>query len=298
MPAEHYYYAFGLRIRSELHLPELETTAPGPFDLDIRVGPTGRASPQDLEANTFDFGDDATFMCWPIVGAFLLTGVHRIDIEPTPDVDPAWLPFPLLGPVFSILLHKRGALVLHASAIAVGDKSVIFAGDKMAGKSTTAAAFIRAGHQLLTDDVLAIEFSDQGALIAPGFPQLKLAEDAENAMALKNAVRSPVLRPGFEKRQNRLTSGFSEQKIAPSRLFILERGSKAAIERLDPIESLKAVMRFSYITRFQTRRMGAEAGHLANCAKFASMVEVCRLEVPTGLDLIDLAVKKVEEDLA
>ena len=299
MPADNFYYAFGMRIRSELLLPELEPAEPGPVDLNIHLGPTGRASPQDLTTDTFDFSsDDFTFMCWPVVGAYLISGLNRIDIEPTPGIDPAWLAFPLLGPVVAVLLHKRGALTMHASAIMIGDKSVAFAGDKMAGKSTTAAAFIRAGHKLLTDDILSVEFTDEGPLISPGFPQLKLAEDAETAMALTNAERSPVLRPGFEKRQSRLTSGFSDQKIAPHRLFILERGSKAQIERLDPIEALKAVIKFSYISRFSTRKMGAEPNHLANCAKFTSLVEVCRLEVPTGLDLLDQAVKLVEEDVA
>lgn len=298
MVEDFYYYAFGLRIRSQLNLPELSPAEPGPVDVEIYLGPTGRAKPQDLTENTFEFDDDVSFMSWPIVASYLITGTSRIDVEPTPDIDPAWLAFPLLGPVFSILLHKRGSLVMHASAIAVGDKCAIFAGDKMAGKSTTAAAFIRAGHELVTDDVLSVDFGPDGAWITPGFPQLKLAEDAETAMALVNAERAPILRPGFEKRPARLTSGFSTEKIRPTRLYILDRGTKAEITRLEPIEALKEVMLYSYITRFQTRRMGAEPSHLANCAMFTNLVQVCRLEVPTGLHLIDQAVKLVEADLA
>ena len=297
MVEDYYYYAFGLRIRSELELPELNSAEPGSADIEIFLGPTGYAKPEDLTENTFEFGADKSFMSWPVVGSFLITGTHRIDVEALPGVNPAWLAFPLLGPVFSILLHKRGALVMHASAIAIGDKCAIFAGDKMAGKSTTAAAFIRAGHELVTDDVLSIELSTDGAWIAPGFPQLKLAEDAETAMALTNAERAPVLRPGFEKRPSRLTSGFFEEKIRPTRLYVLERGTKAEITPLSPIEALKDVMYFSYIARFHTHRMGAEPGHLANCAKFTNLVQVCRLEVPTGLHLIDQAVRLVESDL-
>jgi hypothetical protein len=298
MGENYYYYAFGLRIRSDLEFAELTPTDAGPADLEIHLGPTGYAKPQDLEDTVFEFHEDKIFMCWPIVGGFLLTGTSRIDIEPTPGIDPAWIAFPLLGPVISILLHKRGSLIMHASAIAIGNKSAIFAGDKMAGKSTTAAAFIRAGHELLTDDVLSVEFGPDGPWISPGFPQLKLAEDAENAMALSNAERSPVLHPGFEKRQSRLTSGFSNEKIQPTRVYVLQRGTKAEITPLEPVEALKAVIQFSYIIRFQSHRMGAEPGHLANCAKFTNLVQVCRLEVPTGLHLIDQAVRLVESDLS
>jgi hypothetical protein len=63
----------------------------------------------------------------------------------------------LLGPILGFLLHLRGTPCLHGSAVAVDGRAVAFLGHSGAGKSTTAAAFVRAGYPALTDDVLALD---------------------------------------------------------------------------------------------------------------------------------------------
>ncbi|TGV75989.1 serine kinase, partial [Mesorhizobium sp. M2D.F.Ca.ET.145.01.1.1] len=96
------------------------------------------------------------------------------------------------------LLHQRGLLVLHASAIAVTGRGAIFMGDKGAGKSTTASALIRAGHDLLTDDVVALDLANPNQpMIVPGFPQIKLAADAAAAISLGQAQVRPQVHPAI-----------------------------------------------------------------------------------------------------
>lgn len=295
-----FYRAFGLTISSELPLPELdEVAAGGPADVKVRLRPIARPGAAQATQNVTEFGDHVQYMHWPIVGAFQITGTDTIDIDPTPGASEAYLAFPLLGPVFSVLLHLRGLLVLHASAIALGDRCVIFAGDKLAGKSTTAAAFLRAGHKLLTDDVVAIGFDEVGQpFVAPGYAQVKLAADAQQAIPIAGAQALPLVHPGFEKHQHRLSQGFLAKDMPAVRLYLLQRGEKAEVTRLPPGEALHAVMRFAYVTRFADRAVGADPAHLRNCARLASTLQVCRLEVPTGLERIDEAVRRVEQDIA
>lgn len=56
----------------------------------------------------------------------------------------------------SMALPRRGALILHASAIAAGGQALVFAGKSGAGKSTIAAMLAAAGHPMLSDELLVI----------------------------------------------------------------------------------------------------------------------------------------------
>ena len=63
----------------------------------------------------------------------------------------------VFGPIIGFVLHLRGTPCLHASAVAVDGRAIAFLGHSGAGKSTTAAAFVRRGFRGVTDDVLALE---------------------------------------------------------------------------------------------------------------------------------------------
>jgi hypothetical protein len=296
---QHFYKAYGLTIASQIELPELEPSAPASVDVLITVGPIDLPKPSPETGIAFRFEPSQQYLAWQTVGAFLITDACRIEVEPAPGVDDALLAFPLLGPVMALLLHQRGLLILHASAIAVGGKSAVFMGDKGAGKSTTASAMIRAGHRLLTDDVVALDLAEQ-PMIVPGFPQLKLAADAAAAFPIRQAEIRPQVHAAIDKMQHRLHGGFSGDAVPATRIYILERGDKAAITPLPGVSALPAIIKFSYVTRFGRPALVGDFAttHLRQCAALASQIGVCRLEVPTGLDRIAEAVALIENDLA
>ena len=235
MRERRYYRAYGLTVASDVALPELEPAElepaePAAADILIAIGTIDMPKPSSEAATIFRFEPDRQYLAWHPVGSFLISNASRIDIEPAPGVDDALLAFPLLGPVMALLLHQRGLLVLHASAIAVAGRGAIFMGDKGAGKSTTASALIRAGHHLLTDDVVALHLARPDApMIVPGFPQIKLAADAAAAISLGQAEVRPQVHPAIEKMQHRLHGAFSGGAVPASRIFVLERGQRAGI---------------------------------------------------------------------
>jgi len=297
----HFYKAYGLIVSSEVALPELEPAAPATPNLEIAVRPIDFPEAASQGAAAFHFEPTRQYLSWQAVGAFMVSGANRIDVDPAPGIDDPLLAFPLLGPVMALALHQRGLLVLHASGIAVGGKSVIFMGDKGAGKSTTAGAMIRAGHRLLTDDVVALDLSDPDRpMILPGFPQLKLAADAAGAIRLEQADVRPQVHPQIDKAQHRLRGGFAADAAPVSRLYVLERGGQASISPLASGAALPAIIKFSYITRFGRQALPDDfaAAHLRQCARIAGRIGVSRLEVPTGLARIDEAVAAIEADLA
>jgi hypothetical protein len=69
--------------------------------------------------------------------------------------------------VLSFALIRQGHEPLHATVVVVDGTGVAFLGRSGDGKSTLAASFLHAGHQILTDDMLLIR--DIGG-IPCGFP--------------------------------------------------------------------------------------------------------------------------------
>jgi hypothetical protein len=297
------YRAYGLAIRSDLLLPELDSDAALLPDLTIRLGATGRALPEPASGTVCEFGPDSQYVAWPGVGAFRIQGTDTILVEPAPGVSMPLLNLPLLGPVMALLLHLRGMLVLHASAVDLGGKAAAFVGQKGAGKSTTAAAFVSAGHRLLADDVLALDVADPTSpRIIPAFPQLKLAEDASGSLTAEQAIPMPLPTAAFPKQQRRLTGSFAHTPVPPGCIYVLARGRSAAIVPLSSAEALAALLSFSFASLFQLRKAQFDktmaSRHLAQCAALAGHVRVARLELPTGLECLPDIVRLVASDMA
>jgi hypothetical protein len=78
----------------------------------------------------------------------------------------------LRGPLMSFVLGLQGFVCLHASAVVIDGRAVVFAGFSGAGKSTTAMTFARRGFAALTDDIVAIPGNAQGLTVQPGYPRL------------------------------------------------------------------------------------------------------------------------------
>jgi hypothetical protein len=104
----------------------------------------------------------------------------------------------LLGPVLGFVLRLRGAVCLHASAVALGGRAVALVGPAGAGKSTTAAAFARRGIPVLSDDVVVLDRRGASLWVQPGNPRLRLwPQSAEVLFGAPDAL--PLLTPNWDK---------------------------------------------------------------------------------------------------
>lgn len=287
---EHRYTAFGLQIASGLAMPELAPGRDGMPDLVIEEGDIegelGSAERPVKFRFREDGGDASDIMAWHDVASFEISGNDRITYIGAPHSGDALVSLPLLGPVMAVLLHRRGLLTLHGSAVVIDGRASVFLGDKGAGKSTTAAALVRAGHALVTDDIVAIERSGEGGhRVWPGYPQVKLTDDATEALPLAGSETMASPHPDFGKHRHLLSGPFSSEAVALSEAVVLERGDHLAIEPLKGMDAVQALMRFSYIVRFGDRILTgqAQAAHLRQCVAVANATTVCRLTVPHDL---------------
>ena len=284
-----FYHAFGMAIASEVPLDELQVSEPvSHADITIKRGSITRAAGIADSVPFMDFSDpQAVLMFWPTVGCFKIIGHETIIVDPDPRVEERFLAFPLLGPVMAWVLSRKKLFLLHASAIDINGRTAVFMGDKLAGKSTTAAAFLRAGHTLVTDDLVAINFEDYGRpVILPAFPQLKLAADAAAAVPISGAVAQPLIHADFPKRQHRLPSMVTSA-VPVDWFFELKRGGGGvALTSFELAQAISKLNRFSYMSRFTGVGWSPaeEATHFRFCARLAGLGHVGQLQVPAGLE--------------
>lgn len=290
------YRAFDLAIASEVEMPELSPaldTGEDRSDLTIEYAGIDGPMPPPDHLRLVDFSEDRSYFSWNGIGRFAIVGRDRIAADPLPGVDHGLLGLVLLGPVMAATLHARGDLVLHGAAIALDEeRALLVVGDNGAGKSTLAGAFLKAGHEILTDDVIAID----GRRVRPAFPSMKLSRAAIDSFAPLPGELLPAVPPHAAKlrlRHDRICSG--SRRIA--HVCILARGEQFALSPIAPRDRLTALLRYSYMLKFGAKALSgpAAAGHFAQCADIANTVPMSILTLPDRLeDLVD-AVGRITE---
>jgi hypothetical protein len=96
-----------------------------------------------------------------------------------------------LNQVLPLALSRQFKLVLHASAVEIGNFAVAFLGVSGRGKSTLAASFSTSGSHFLTDDGLQLEKGEDGYLIQPSHPSIRLWDDSRLALMPDTAQTAP-----------------------------------------------------------------------------------------------------------
>jgi hypothetical protein len=292
------YTAYGLGIRSDVVLPELGKPvtaivsgppAPArravnkPADIVIRIGAVDRVRPESAagDGQTWVCRDEACFH-YSGTGTFRVTQGREVVVEPAAGAQDGELRLILLGPVLAVLLHQRGLLVLHASAVALTRsgvrQAVGFMGDKGAGKSTTAAALHARGHALIADDLVAIDLAGPVPQVWPGFPHLKLwPEAAASTLDDHDTVASLArVHPQFEKRSRPIAGEFHRERVPLAALYVLTDAGYEAAEPAAAREAFFQLVRHSYLARIlhMTR---ATAAHFQQVTQVARTVPVRNL---------------------
>lgn len=208
----HFYRVSGLSVGSEIALPGLIAlnVDRGAPEVTIRPG----AVPQSFEnagvsGPTWQIEGRRFLLRIPGIARFLLSNGNDIQFELEPGADEADIPVFILGTVFGILLHQRGQIVLHASAVRVDGKAILFCGPSGAGKSTMAAALALCGLSLVTDDVCAITVINGIPMAQPDGRQLKLWAQAIERLELTSSC-GPRVRNRLEKFYVQPGAAFSE----------------------------------------------------------------------------------------
>jgi hypothetical protein len=293
------YSVYGLYVHSDLPLlgPLPAETAAEP-DVMVRLGRVDRPC-QDAgspEGCFYATPDEAGFY-WEEGGAYLVRGGQEIVVDPPRPGAEGTVSLIVLGVALGVLLHQRGLLTLHASAVVVDGGAVAFMGGKGEGKSAVAAAFHARGYGVVADDIVALDVGDTAKpMMLPGFPQLKLWPEV--AAQFGDAPETlPRLDPLLEKRARPVARDFPQAPLPLHCAYVLDQGDRPEVEALQPQAAFSELMSHSYALRF-LGTAGITASHFAKCARLASSVPVRRLKRPPSLETLPAVAQFVEEHLA
>jgi hypothetical protein len=194
----------------------------------------------------------------------------------------------LMGSVIGALLHQRNILTLHAGAIEVNGKSVIFAGPSGVGKSTLTAGFHRRGHPFLADDVCAVILHNDAQSVIPGFPRLKLWADVLKKLDTdKNVLKSVRWSVRLEK-YFLPVENIRQQPVPVHSVFVLETTNtdRMEITVLKGGQKIDPIIDNTYRLRF-LKGLGRETDHFKQCAAVAAKAAVYRAVYPSKRFLLD-----------
>ncbi|HUF90889.1 MAG TPA: hypothetical protein VMR23_00835 [Candidatus Limnocylindria bacterium] len=192
-----------MRLRSALALPFPLADGDGAAHAEIvrgsdalfgRLRPApGAAPPPDDWQRQVPLAGGGWYLRWSnLVECLLSADARQIAYRPLPGGAAAAMETYLLGHVLSYVLLQHGEEPLHATAIVAGGGAVALMGDSGYGKSTLAAEFLRAGHRLLTDDLLVVRRDGAGFSAFPGPPRLKLFPPVAHALLGECASGAPM----------------------------------------------------------------------------------------------------------
>lgn len=181
----------------------------------------------------------------------------------------------------------RGDISLHAAAVEVDSAAVILAAPSRYGKSTLALAFQRAGHRVLSEDLICCRPESCEAI--PGPALLRIRPD----------VHSDDLPKGLfvaERREERVFVGFdadhagSGAPVPVRAIVFLRESSTLSVESVDRVTALKDL----WLLSFRTRTDEGRADAFRRLSALAGSVESWNLSRPLTLDTLPATVALIQ----
>jgi hypothetical protein len=305
------YHLYGLSLASEWFLPYPQRSARGLADVELCGAPAsffrargaGESDRDDAWCHHRILEDGAIYLRWAGLFEFLIgSDGRRVFARGLRGASMEAFHSYLLGPTLSFALLKLGLEPLHATAFVVNGTAVGVVGDCGYGKSSLGAAFVRAGHSLLTDDLLVLSEDRQRIVAHPGPPRIKLFRAISNALLGPMAGGSPM-----GPRASKLIVPLEDHEVCTEAvplkaIYALAPPATGTEPRQIAIRRLSARRGFVELLRNTFNRVITDSARLERqflwCARLASTVPIKRLAYPRTLSALPEVRLAILADLA
>lgn len=308
LPGRYRYHVYGLIVDSAIAIPELTLADHEDPDATIELGPVPEHLSEPIGlTDWFEYEVDSCLFKFDGVGRFLIEHGRTITIDrrenrernrgegaPSADVRAY-----LLGSACGALLHQRGWLPMHVSAVQCERGVFAFTGESGAGKSTLAGwLHHRFGWPIVSDDVSALKPGDKFPQLHPGPRKLKLWQDAVDYLDFhdEGLVQDLSNTPKF---QLYLSDRHHYQPSAMRSLVVLDRckdGENSSLERLTGSQAFQALMDAVY-RPFMAEWFRDPTELMNDLASLCTQIDVFRFSRPWSLEQMEQQLEPLLDEI-
>ena len=237
------------------------------------------------EATYFPLTDECYLDCGPRIRVACQTaaGLCRVSLLGAESED-VWLAtHPLFTLPFLEMLKRRGKYGIHAAGFARNGRSVLLVGTSGAGKSTLTLAMLRAGFDMLGDDLTFLETGN--GITALAFPEgIDITEETLSFFPELRVRGLAAKRPGWPKYQLRVSDYYSAKiawKSEPAAI-VFPAIADADCSSLTPLRPDEAFLELSPSVLLTSK--DSTRAHLSVFAELAKSVPAYRMLTGRNFD--------------
>ncbi|USK95393.1 aldolase [Bacillus tropicus] len=295
------YKVFGLRVLSEIQLPELPRINEQEETMEVIIRTADLFQKWSEFTNTeqnFVVDKNVVMIRIPDTAIFSIQEGKQIIVSPMGNTCEDKIRLYILGICMGALLMQRGILPLHGSAINIDGKVYAILGNSGAGKSTLAAAFLSKGYTLLSDDVIAVTVSaDKTPIVIPSYPQQKLWAESLNAFGMGTASYNPL----FERETKYavpVQPHFFSEPLPLAGVIELTKTEDENVEliRMEGLERLRTLF-FHTFRKFLVTQLKLTEWHFTTSTSVINKVDMFHLKRPnnrfTAHELVSIILKTI-----
>lgn len=299
------YKAFGLNLLSDIPLPELIkiNEQVGKVDIVVQKGDLLKQW-SEVDSNKqkrFVVKENRVMFEVPNTAIFSIEEGNKITVSPMLRAEEDKIRLYILGTCMGALLIQRRTIPLHGSAVAINGKAYAFVGDSGAGKSTLAAALIKEGYQLLSDDVIPVILSDDKLpYVVPSYPHQKLWEESLNEFGISTFGYLPL----FDRETKYaipVHSDFTTETLPLAGVYELVKTESNGIQikEIEGLERFRTIYTHTY-RNFLIPRLGMMEWHFKESAQILNKIDMYKLMRDnsgfTANRLVSLVLSTIKEE--
>jgi hypothetical protein len=241
------YWAYGLKVGSELPFPELlPLQNDAPCDLTVAWGsiPVIEKTLNGFHSEAYDITPSSYRITIKDVASYSVQDGKSIVIEAHENADQNSIRLFCLSNAFAAALHQRKTIPIHCAALIDKGELVLILGDSGAGKSTTMASLMKEGLKPFSDDV-CVPFLDPATgkiSFYSSYPMMKFWKETLELVGLENAVDRKI-RADMEKYGIYFHQSFLVDALKPKLIILLEKSDLVSSSRIASISGIELYTR-------------------------------------------------------